>query len=254
MSSATHTGQTALVTGAASGIGRAAALAFSAAGARVALLDIDSAGGTAVAEEIHRSGGEAIFLRCDVTSTEGVAKAHQDSIERFGAIDWAFNNAGVEEEQARLAEASEALFDRTMAINVKGVWLCMRAQLAHMAARGSGGIVNTASVAGLVGAPMHAVYAASKHAVIGLTRSAAAEYGKRGVRVNAVCPGVIRTPMLERAIEREPRVGDSVRKLHPIGRIGEAEEVAKAVLWLCSGAASFVTGHALTVDGGMTAV
>jgi NAD(P)-dependent dehydrogenase (short-subunit alcohol dehydrogenase family) len=146
------------------------------------------------------------------------------------------------------------MFDRMMAINVKGVWLCMRAELAPMLAQGGGAIVNTASVAGLVGAPRHALYAASKHAVVGLTKSAAAEYGKKGIRINSVCPGVIRTPMLERALQREPGWEQSLVALHPIGRLGEVEDVVSAVLWLCSDGAGFVTGHQLVVDGAMTIV
>ena len=174
--------------------------------------------------------------------------------ERHGRLDCAFNNAGIEEESARLADGEEALFDRMMAVNVKGVWLSMKHELAMMAKQRRGAIVNTASVAGLVGAPKHAVYAASKHAVIGLTRSAAAEYGRAGVRVNAVCPGVIRTAMFERAVARGVASADAIAAIHPVGRIGEVDEVANAVLFLCSDAAPFVTGHALTVDGGMTAI
>jgi NAD(P)-dependent dehydrogenase (short-subunit alcohol dehydrogenase family) len=175
-------------------------------------------------------------------------------VAHFGRLDCAFNNAGIEEEHMRLADCAEDTFDRIMAVNVKGVWLCMKYQLAQMLVQGGGSIVNTASVAGLVGAPKMAAYSASKHAVIGLTKSAAVEYGRKNIRVNAVCPGVIRTVMYERAVQTDPRLGSSVAQLHPVGRIGEAPEVAAVVLWLCSDAASFVTGHAHTVDGGLTAV
>ena len=152
------------------------------------------------------------------------------------------------------ARSDEQLFDRMMAINVKGVWLCMKHQLSVMHAQRSGVIVNTASVAGLCGAPKHAIYAATKHAVVGLTKSAAAEYGHYGIRVNSVCPAVIRTPMFERVIEAKLADADAINRMHPIGRIGEVGEVAAAVLWLCSDAASFVTGHQLAVDGGFTAI
>ena len=249
-----YAGRVALVTGAASGIGRATALAFAAAGARVVLADIDAAAGAAVQQQIERTGGEAFFQRTDVASAAEVEALLRETVARYGRLDCAFNNAGVEEEHHKLAESEEALYDRMMAINVKGVWLCMRAELQQMLAQGGGAIVNTASVAGLVGAPRHAIYAASKHAVVGLTKSAAAEYGKKGIRVNSVCPGVIRTPMLERALQREPGWEQSLLALHPIGRLGEVEDVVSAVLWLCSDGAGFVTGHQLAVDGAMTIV
>jgi NAD(P)-dependent dehydrogenase (short-subunit alcohol dehydrogenase family) len=175
-------------------------------------------------------------------------------VSRYGRLDCAFNNAGVEEEHQRLAESDEALYDRMMAINVKGVWLCMKHEIAQMLRQGGGTIVNTASVAGLVGAPKHAIYAASKHAVVGLTKSAAIEYGKKGIRVNSVCPGVIRTAMLERALEREPGWEEALVRMHPIGRLGEVDDVVAAVLWLCSDASGFVTGHQLAVDGAMTVI
>lgn len=248
------TDQVALITGGAAGIGRATALAFAAAGARVVIADIDADGGEQLAQQIVRADGQARFVRCDVAREADNAAAVAAAVAAFGRLDCAFNNAGIEEENAKLADGEEALFDRMLAINVKGVWLGMKHQLKQMLAQGRGAIVNTASVAGLVGAPTHSIYAATKHAVLGLTKSAAAEYGKRGIRINAVCPGVIRTAMLERALVRDPTREDSLRRLHPIGRLGTAEEVASAVLWLCSEGAGFVTGHALTVDGGMTAV
>jgi NAD(P)-dependent dehydrogenase (short-subunit alcohol dehydrogenase family) len=248
-------GRVALVTGAASGIGRATAIAFAAAGARVVLADIDAEAGAAVQLQIERSGGEAFFHRTDVAQAAQVEALVRETRARYGRLDCAFNNAGIEEEHHKLAESEEAMFDRMMAINVKGVWLCMRAEIGLMLEQGGGGaIVNTASVAGLVGAPRHAIYAASKHAVVGLTKSAAAEYGKKGIRINSVCPGVIRTPMLERALQREPGWEQSLVALHPIGRLGEVEDVVSAVLWLCSDGAGFVTGHQLVVDGAMTIV
>ncbi len=244
----------ALVTGAASGIGRGTALAFARDGYRVLLADLDQAGGESLAQQIIDAGGEALFVATDVRERDQVEAMVQHAVTAWGRLDCAFNNAGIEEEHQRLADSGDAQFDRMMAVNVRGVWLCMQAQIRQMQIQGAGAIVNTASVAGLVGAPLHAIYAGSKHAVIGLTRSAAAEYGRQGIRVNAVCPGVIRTPMLERALERGAADAKALQRLHPIGRVGEVHEVAEAVLWLCSDRSSFVTGHALAVDGGMTAI
>lgn len=246
-------GKVALVTGAASGIGRGVALAFAERGAQVVLADIALAEGEAVAAQIRAAGGEAVFVPTDVARDDQVQALVAAAVKNFGRLDWAFNNAGIEEEHERLAEGEEALFDRMMAINVKGVWLCMKHELRQMLAQGGGAIVNTASVAGLMGAPKHSIYAASKHAVLGLTKSAAAEYGKKNIRVNAVCPGVIRTPMLERALQRDPSWEPALIGMHPIGRLGEVQDVVNAVLWLCANA-SFVTGHALAVDGAMTVV
>ena len=203
---------------------------------------------------IKAAGGEALFVRADVTQAADVEAMVVATVRAFGRLDCAFNNAGIEEEHMRLAECTEETFDRIMGVNVKGVWLCMKYQLAQMVAQGGGSIVNTASVAGLVGAPKMSAYSGSKHAVLGLTKSAALEYARKGIRVNAICPGVIRTAMYDRAVLADPKVAPAVAQLHPVGRIGEAEEVAAVVLWLCSDAASFVTGHAHTVDGGMTAV
>ena len=250
----TFVGKTVLITGAGNGIGRGTALAFAREGARLVLADIDGTAGEAVREEICAAGGEAFFVRTDVARGTEVQAMVAASVERYGRIDCAFNNAGIEEEHQRLADSDEAMYDRMMGINVKGVWLCMKYQIAQMLGQGGGVIVNTASVAGLIGAPKHAIYAASKHAVVGLTKSAAAEYGKRGIRVNSVCPGVIRTPMLERALRREPDWEQTLLRMHPIGRLGEVDDVAQAVLWLCSDASAFVTGHQLAVDGAMTVV
>jgi NAD(P)-dependent dehydrogenase (short-subunit alcohol dehydrogenase family) len=247
-------GKCAVVTGAAGGIGRGAALAFAAHGASVVVADIAESAGREVADEIVRAGGEALFVRTDVARADDVAAMVAQAVARFGGVHCAFNNAGIEEEHHRLADSDEALYDRMMAVNVKGVWLCMQHEIRQMLLQGGGAIVNTASVAGLVGAPKHAIYAASKHAVVGLTKSAAIEYGRKGIRVNSVCPGVIRTAMLERALEREAAWEETLVRMHPIGRLGDVDDVVNAVLWLCSDASAFVTGHQLAVDGGMTVI
>lgn len=247
-------GKTILVTGGAGGIGRATALAFGRAGANVVVSDITSEGGAETAQLIVQAGGAATFVQTDVTRAAEVEALVEQVVAIYGRLDCAFNNAGIEEESGPLAGCEVDLFDRVMNVNVKGAWLCMKYEIRQMLKQGGGAIVNTASVAGLVGAPLQSAYAASKHAVVGLTKSAAAEYGKAGIRINSVCPGVIRTSMMDRAIEREPRREKSIQKIHPIGRIGEADEIASAVLWLCSDGASFVTGHQLAVDGGLTAI
>ncbi len=252
--STTFAGKVALVTGGGAGIGRATALAFAQAGARVAIVDIVEEAGREVALAITAAGGEAMFIRADVVNAAEVEAMVARTVEAYGKIDCAVNNAGIEEEHMRLADCSEATFDRIMAINVKGVWLSLKYELAAMLRSGGGAIVNTASVAGLVAAPKMAAYCASKHAVLGLTKSAAIEYARKHIRVNAVCPGVIRTPMYERALQVDPKGTTQLAQMHPIGRVGEPEEVAAVVLWLCSDAAAFVTGHAHTVDGGLTAV
>jgi NAD(P)-dependent dehydrogenase (short-subunit alcohol dehydrogenase family) len=243
-----------LVTGAGGGIGRGTALAFARAGARVVVADIAAAAGEETAALVQAAGGQAVFIRTDVTRAGQVQAMVAQTVATYGRLDCAFNNAGIEEEHMRLADCSEETFDRIMGINVKGVWLCLKYQLAQMLEQGGGAIVNTASVAGLVGAPKMAAYSASKHAVLGLTKSAAIEYARKGIRVNAVCPGVIRTAMYERAVAADPQIGLAAAQMHPVGRLGEVDEVAAVVLWLCSDAASFVTGHAHTVDGGLTAV
>jgi NAD(P)-dependent dehydrogenase (short-subunit alcohol dehydrogenase family) len=250
----TFEGKVALVTGAAGGIGRAAALAFGRAGASVVVADLSTDGGQQTADMIREAGGKALFVKTNVAIASEVEAMVAAGVAQFGRIDCAFNNAGIEEEHLPLGESEEAVFDRIMAVNVKGVWLCMKYQIRQMLKQGGGAIVNTASVAGLVGAPTQPIYAASKHAVVGLTKTAAVEYGRAGIRVNSVCPGVINTLMLTRALEREPEREKRMKKIHPIGRFGEADEIANAALWLCSDQASFVTGHQLAVDGGLTAM
>ena len=247
-------GQSVLITGAGGGIGLATALAFARAGARLMLSDITAAAGQQALSQVRAVGAEAQFQAADVSREADVAALVAATVAAFGRLDCAFNNAGIEIENGRITECDEAVFDRLMAVNVKGVWLCLKHQLRQMEAQGGGAIVNTASVAGLVGAPRRATYAASKHAVLGLTRSTAAEYAKLNIRINAVCPGVIQTPMVQRWVDADPGVPARMAALHPMGRIGQPEEVAAVVLWLCSAGASFVTGHAHTVDGGFTVV
>ena len=247
-------GKVVLVTGAAGDIGRAAAIAFGRAGASVVVADASVDGGHATAAMIVEAGGKALFVQTNVTRAAEVEALIDKTVSYFGRLDCAFNNAGIEEEDAPLADTDEALFDRIISVNVKGAWLCMKYEIRQMLKQGGGAIVNTASVAGLVGAPTQPIYAASKHAVVGMTKTAAAEYGSAGIRINSVCPGVINTPLLARALERDPARQKTLHSLQPIGRIGEAAEVANAALWLCSDQSSFVTGHQLTVDGGLTAI
>lgn len=240
-------GRVALVTGAASGIGRAAAVAFAAAGAKVALADVDVAGGQETANLLHQAGHDAMFMRADVSQDGDVAELVAATIQTFGRLDCAHNNAGIEGEMTLLADYAEAEWDRVMAVNLKGVWLCLKHEIAWMREHGGGAIVNTASIAGLIGSPYMPAYAASKHGVIGLTKSAALGYAKAGIRVNAVCPGYIDTPMIARNPLLQTRAVDRT----PLGRMGTPEEVAAAVVWLCSDAASFVSGHEMVIDGGV---
>ena len=247
-------GQVAVVTGGGAGIGRATALAFAAEGLNVVVADVDVAGGEGTVEQIKACGGNAVFVRCNVTLEAEVKQLMAQAISHYGRLDYAFNNAGIEIEHGRLADGTQDEFDAIMGVNVKGVWLCMKYQLPLMLAQGGGAIVNTASVAGLGAAPKMSIYSASKHAVIGLTKSAAIEYAKKGIRVNAVCPAVIDTGMFRRAYEADPRKAEYAAAVHPVGRIGTVDEVASAVLYLCSQGAAFTTGHALAVDGGTLAI
>ena len=221
--SMSFSGQVALVTGAANGIGRATAQAFASAGLKVVVSDVDVTGGEQTVDLIRQAGGEALFVRCDVSRDAEVQALMTSVIEAYGRLDYAFNNAGIEIEKGRLNEGSEAEFDAIMGVNVKGVWLCMKYQLPLLLAQGGGAIVNTASVAGLGAAPKMSIYSASKHAVIGLTKSAAIEFAKKKVRVNAVCPAVIDTDMFRRAYESDPKKGEFAIAMHPFGRIGKVE-------------------------------
>ena len=238
-------GRVALVTGAGAGIGRASALAFARAGAAVIVADVDERGGR---ETVEQAGENARYVHVDVASSESVRGMVAAAIVHFGRLDYAHNNAGVAGEQHDVADLPEGEWDRVQGVMLRGVYLCMKYELPHLLETG-GAIVNTASGAGLVGYPGQSPYVSSKHGVLGLTKSAALEYGKLGVRVNAVCPGTVRTPMVDAATQL-PGLEEQLVALHPIGRIGRPEEVASAVLWLCSDDASFVLGHALAVDGG----
>ena len=246
-------GKVALATGAGSGIGRATALAFAKAGARVVVNDRNADGGDETVAQIKAAGGDAVLVIADVSNAEDVDRMVAETVDHFGRLDFAFNNAGIEGTASQLAETSESEWNKVIAVNLTGTWLCLRAELRHMLAEESGVIVNCASVAGLVGFPTLAPYVASKHGVIGLTKTAALEVAGSGVRVNAVCPGVIDTEMVERSIGTGEQADAAVAAMEPVGRMGRPEEIASAVLWLCSSGAGFVTGEALVVDGGFVA-
>jgi NAD(P)-dependent dehydrogenase (short-subunit alcohol dehydrogenase family) len=245
-------GRVAFVTGAANGIGRAAALAFAREGTAVVGADLSESGGRETARLIEAAGGRAIAVRCDVTKSEDVAAALDKTIEAYGRLDFAFNNAGVEQPVAATADISEAEWDRIVGVNLRSVFLCMRHQIPLLLQTGGGVIVNTSSGAGVKGFKGQAAYAAAKHGVIGLTKSAALDYAPQNVRINAVCPGIIDTPMMDRFTGGTDRGRERVIGQEPVGRMGRPEEIADAVVWLCSDAAAFVVGHAMVIDGGQT--
>lgn len=241
----------ALVTGAGSGIGRAAALAFAQSGASVVVADIAPAGGQETEAMIRDAGGTAHFRQCDVGDAGAIKALIEGAVEMFGRLDCAFNNAGVN--SLEKDEYEDDNWARSINVNLTGVMRCMREEAAVMLPRGGGAIVNTASINGLVGNPAQPAYTASKHGVVGLTRHAALRWATQGIRVNAVCPGVIETAMTA-PLSNDPEIRKVVESMTPMGRMGRPEEIAQAVVWLCSDAASFVTGHAMVIDGGATAI
>ncbi len=241
----------AIVTGGSFGIGRAAAIAFAKRGAKVVVADwIED---TETLNFINSIGGEAIFVKCDVSHDEDVKLMVEKAVSLYGRLDFAFNNAGIEGLSAPTHECTNENWDRTIGINLKGVWLCMKYEIEQMLKEGKGVIVNNASIAGLVGFQNIPAYVASKHGVIGLTKNAALEYSRLGIRVNVVCPGVIKTPMIDRFTGKSKEVEKQFESMEPVGRMGRPEEVAETVIWLCSDASSFITGDAIPVDGGWTA-
>jgi len=245
-------GKVALVTGGGSGIGRATAIAFAAAGAKVAVDDIVDAGGHETVRTIQNAGGEAIYIHADVRDEEAVKRMVETAVHEFGRLHFAFNNAGISGGARPEEFWDSAIFNETFDINARGVFYCMKHEIAHMLHHGGGAIVNTASVCGMAG-PGHPSYVGSKHAVVGMTRTVGMAYAAQGIRVNAVCPGAIATPMVQRVMADNPANIKAIENLHPMKRIGEPQEIADAVLFLCSHRASFITGHPLAVDGGKLA-
>jgi NAD(P)-dependent dehydrogenase (short-subunit alcohol dehydrogenase family) len=243
--------KTAIVTGASFGIGRATAIAFAERGANVAI--VDNVEDRQTLDAIKAIGGKAIFIKTDVSKTSEVKAMVEKTIAEFGRLDFAFNNAGIEGASAPTADCTEENWDRVIDVNLKGPWLCMKYEIPEMLKAGKGAIVNCSSVAGLVAFPGIPAYVASKHGLAGLTKNAALEYAKQGLRINAVSPGVIKTPMIDRFTGMKKEVEQQFASMEPLGRLGEPEEVANAVIWLCSDAASFVTGHIMPVDGGWVA-
>ena len=245
-------GKVAFITGAGSGIGRATAQAFAARGAAVAIADVSADNSRDVADEIVRTGGQSLGLTCDVTVSSDVQTALRQTIEAFGRLDFAFNNAGIEQPPTPLADITEDQWQRVLDIDLRGVFLCMKYEIPLILAAGGGTIINTSSGAGVKGFLGGGAYGAAKHGVIGLTRCAALDYAPANVRINAICPGIIETPMMDRFSGGTPEGRERVIGQEPVGRMGRPEEIASAVMWLCSDNAAFTVGHALVVDGGQT--
>lgn len=242
----------ALITGATSGIGKATALAFAQSGAEVVVTGVQQDEGESVVKQIQDDGGDAIFVNVDVTNQADVDKMMAEVSKTYGRLDYAYNNAGIEGETAATAESSEENWNRVLDINLTGVWRCMRAEIPLILASGGGALVNCSSVAGVMGFAGTGPYVASKHGVIGLTKAAALEYATQNIRVNAVCPGVIHTPMVDRVTYQNEAAVQQLSSVAPLGRMGTAEEIAAAVLWLCSDESGYVVGHPLVLDGGWT--
>ena len=246
-------GKVALITGGSTGIGRATAQIFAREGAKVGVADVNAEGAEETVRLIQAAGGAALFIRADVSQAADTEAMVRTVVETYGRLDCAFNNAGIEGEMQSTQDYSEAVWERVMGINLKGVWLSMKAEIQHMLGHGGGAIVNTASAAGLVAVPSLSAYVAAKHGVVGLTKTAALEYAKAGIRVNAVCPGGVDTPMVQRVFGSNRELAEAAIASEPVGRLAQPAEIGEAVAWLCSDAASFVTGHPMAVDGGMVA-
>jgi NAD(P)-dependent dehydrogenase (short-subunit alcohol dehydrogenase family) len=245
-------GKVALVTGAGSGLGLATARAFAEAGALVALADTNEQAVRSAVEDLSAQGHKALAIQCDVADDAQIEAMVERTVYHFGKLDAAYNNAGVQNNAVEAADSTREDFDRVISINLRGVWSCMKFELRQMLKQGSGSIVNCSSIGGVVAGPKRGTYQASKHGVLGLTKSAALDYAARGIRINAVCPGIIHTSMLDKMMATQADALNAMLKDVPIGRLGRPEEIANAVLWLCSSAASFMIGHALVVDGGYT--
>jgi len=246
-------GKVAFVTGAASGIGRATAVAFAREGADVVVADVAPEGAEQTVRMIEESGGRALALRCDVSHAEDVKAALEKTVEQFGRLDCAFNNAGIEESKLTVEDFPVEYWDRIIGINLRGVFLCMKYEIPAMLRQGSGAIVNNSSIAGIVGLRGAPAYTASKHGVVGLTKTTALDFALKNIRINAVCPGLIDTPMVDQVTRGSEEGRQQLIALEPVGRMGKPEEIAAAVVWLCSDSASFITGHALPIDGGFLA-
>ena len=247
-----HAGKVAFVTGAANGIGRAAALAFAREGASVVVADVSEQGNQETARMIEELGERALAVRCDVSRAEEVKAALDKAVEAFGRLDYAFNNAGLEQPVTAAADLTEEQWDRIVGVDLRGVFLCMRHEIPLMLRHGGGAIVTTSAGAGVKGFAGQAAYCAAKYGIVGLSKAAALDYAKSNIRINAVCPGIVETPMMDRFSGGTPEGRERVIAQEPVGRMGRPEEIAAAVLWLCSDAAAFVVGHAMVVDGGQT--
>ena len=248
-----YQGKVVIVTGGSYGIGRAAAIGFAQRGAKVVIGDLDLKRGEETLRRIKEAGGEAIFVRTDVSSESDVKAMVEKTVQNYGKLDCAFNNAGIHKQFVSTINFTAADWDAMINVNLKSVWLCMKYEIPQMLRQGKGAIVNTSSVAGLVGAPSNPAYPASKHGVVGITKSTALEFARKGIRVNCVCPGPTRTGMNEELTAANPEMVKAMDQKVPMGRIGEPEEVAAAAIFLCSDEASYITGHALPVDGGIVA-